>query len=215
MYRLHGFYTQNTLKTLYVMEELGVDFEFRFVDLAKGENRSEEFRKKAPAGRVPVLEHDGQFLFESGAICRYVGTQERSPLFPADKLERARVDQWMSYFSNHPGRWLTELFWEKIMKPASGLGATDEARCATALKLAASQLKAVERALEGRDWLANDTFSIAEPYALAYLEQAGPVGFDLAAFPRVQRWFDRLDRRDATRRARELVAPHRAALFGA
>ena len=67
MYRLHGFYTQNTLKTLYVLEELGVEFEFRFVDLAKGENRSQEFRALNPAGRVPVLEHDGQFLFESGA----------------------------------------------------------------------------------------------------------------------------------------------------
>ena len=83
MYRLHGFYTQNTLKTLYVLEELGVEFEFRFVDLAKGENRSQEFRALNPAGRVPVLEHDGQFLFESGAIARYVASLEHSPLFPA------------------------------------------------------------------------------------------------------------------------------------
>lgn len=215
MYVLHGFFTQNTLKTLYVLEELGVEYTFRFVDLARGANRTDEFRATTPAGKVPVLEHDGEYLFESGAICRYVAGLAASPLYPADKLERARVDQWMSYFSNHPGRWLTELYWEKIMKPGSGLGATDEARCATAAKLAGSQLKAVERALEGRDWLANDTFSIAEPYALAYLEQAGPVGFDLEPFPRVRRWYERLDRRDATRRARELVAPHRAALFGA
>ena len=209
MYVLHGFFTQNTLKTLYVLEELGVEYEYRFVDLARGANRSDAFRAITPAGKVPVLEHDGEYLFESGAICRYVAGVAHSPLYPADKLERARVDQWMSYFSNHPGRWLTELYWEKVMKPAVGLGGPDAARCETAMKLAGSQLKAVERALEGFDWLANDTFSIVEPYALAYLEQSAAVGFDLAAFPRVRRWFERLETREATQRVRALVAPYR------
>ena len=77
MYRLHGFYTQNTMKTLYVLEELGVDFEYCFVDLMKGENRTDAFRAMTPVGKVPVLEHDGEFLFESGAICRYVASQSR------------------------------------------------------------------------------------------------------------------------------------------
>ena len=205
MYRLHGFYTQNTLKTLYVLEELGVDFEFRFVDLAKGENRSEDFRAMNPAGRVPVLEHDGQFLFESGAICRYVGTVEHSPLFPADKLARARVDQWMTFFTCHPGRWLTKLFFEKVVKPKAGWGEPDAAGCAEADKFARQQLKVVEDWLEGRQWLANDAFSIAEPFALAYLEQVRYVDFPLAEFPRVHAWFERLDRREATERARARV----------
>jgi glutathione S-transferase len=214
MYVLHGFFTQNTLKTLYVLEEVGAEYEFRFVDLTRGENRSEEFRAMTQAGKAPVLEHDGTTLFESGTICRYVAGLERSPLYPADKLERARVDQWMTYFSNHPGRWLTELYWEMIMKPAAGLGPTDEERCQTVRKLATSQLKAVERQLAAGDWLANDAFSIAEPYALAYVEQALPVGFDLDPFPRVRAWFERLEGRDAVRRARELVRPYREAVMG-
>ena len=68
MYRLHGFFTQNSMKTLYVLEELGVDYEYVYVDLAKGENRTEQFRRMTPAGKVPVLEHDGEFLFESAAM---------------------------------------------------------------------------------------------------------------------------------------------------
>ena len=76
------------------------------------------------------------------------------------------------------------------------------------------QQEAVERALEGHDWLANGAFSIVEPYALAYLEQAGQVGFDLEPFPRVRQWYERLDARDATRRVRERIAPHRAAIMG-
>jgi glutathione S-transferase len=71
--RLYGFNTQNTLKALYVLEESGLDFEFEYVDLAKGEQRSDEFAQKSLMRKVPLLEHDGEFLFESGAICRYIG----------------------------------------------------------------------------------------------------------------------------------------------
>ena len=208
MYRLHGFYTQNTMKTLYVLEELGVDFEYRFVDLAKGENRSEAFRAMTPIGKVPVLEHDGEFLFESGAICRYVASLEHSPLYPADKLQRARVDQWMTFFTCHPGRWLTDIFFEKIIRPMAGMGETDLAACDKAARFAHQQLKAVERWLQTRDWLANDAISIAEPFALAYMEQAHAIGFSLDEHPRVQAWLGRLEQRDSTARARARVQPY-------
>jgi len=208
MYRLHGFYTQNTMKTLYVLEELGVDYEFCFVDLMKGENRSDAFRAMTPIGKVPVLEHDGEFLFESGAICRYVASQEHSALLPADKLQRARVDQWMTFFTCHPGRWLTEIYFEQIIKPVAGLGETNIAACEKAARFAHSQLKLVNRWLETRDWLANDTFSIAEPFALAYMEQARVTGFSLDEHPNVQAWLQRLESRDATERARARVRPY-------
>ena len=210
MYRLHGFYTQNTMKVLYVLEEVGVEFEYRFVDLMKGENRTDAFRAMTPVGKVPVLEHDGEFLFESGAICRYVASEEHSPLLPADKLQRARVDQWMTFFTCHPGRWLTEIFFEQIIKPAAGMGETNIAACDKAARFAHQQLKLVNRWLETRDWLANDAFSIAEPFALAYMEQAHVVGFSLDEHPNVQAWLQRLEDREGTERARARVRPYQA-----
>lgn len=213
MYKLHGFFTQNTLKTLYVLEELGAEYEFCYVDLMKRENATDEFRKMTPAGKVPVLEHDGQFLFESGPICRYVASEEKSPLFPADKLERARVDQWMTFFTCHPGRWLTNLYFEKVVKPAAGLGATDEASCEQSARFVSQQLKIVERWFETNDWLANNAFSIAEPFALAYVEQAQMVDFSLEEFPRVAAWFARLEARESTVRIRALVHPYAQALM--
>ena len=213
MYRLYGFFTQNTMKTLYVLEELGVDFEYCYVDLGKGDHRTETFRKMTPVGRVPVLEHDGQFLFESGPICRYVASVEHSPLYPADKLERARVDQWMTYFTCHPGRWLTKLFFEKIVKPVAGMGEPDAAGCEEAARFASQQLQSVNDWLEHREWLANDAFSIADPFALAYVEQARSVDLSLAGFPRLQNWLERLEGRDSVIRARALVKPHMEAVL--
>jgi len=214
MYRLHGFFTQNTMKTLYVLEELGVEFEFVFVNLMTGENRTDSFRAMTPVGKVPVLEHDGNFLFESGPICRYAASEEKSPLFPADKLERARVDQWMTFFTCHPGRWLTEIYFEKVIKPKANLGATDLGACEKAAKFANQQLSMLERWFENTSWLANDALSIAEPFALGYLEQVHAIGFSLDGHPRVKAWFERLEARESTARARARVQPVIEAFLG-
>ncbi|MGD8358256.1 MAG: glutathione S-transferase family protein [Lysobacterales bacterium] len=214
MYRLHGFFTQNTMKTLYVLEELGVEYEFRYVDLAKGEHHAEAFRAATPVGRVPVLEHDGEFLFESGAICRYVAGEEHSPLFPADKLQRARVDQWMTFFTCHPGRALTAVFFEKLVKPRAGYGAPSQVVIEEQLRWARQHLTLVDAWLNEHDWLANDALSIADPFALAYVEQARAIEFALDDFPHVVDWLERLEARDATVRARALVEPHAKAILG-
>lgn len=213
MYRLYGFFTQNTMKTLYVLEALEVDYEYCYVDLMQRENRSESFMEKTPIGKVPVLEHDGKFLFESGAICRYVSSVEKSPLFPADKLERARVDQWMTFFTCHPGRWLTEIYFEKIIKPKAGMGETDTVACEKAERFIHQQFRPLERLLESTDWLANDTMSVADVFALAYMEQAHVIGFPLGDYPRIQGWVKRLEALDSSARARAKVRPYAQALM--
>lgn len=213
MYRLHAYFTQNSMKTLYVLEELGVDFEYCYIDLMTGENRTEAFGAMTPIGKVPVLEHDGQFLFESGPICRYVASEEKSPLFPADKLERARVDQWMTYFTCHPGRWLTSIFFERLVKPKANLGETDEAACEAAARFVHQQFGNLEVWLAGNDWLANDRFSIADLFALGYMEQVHYIDFPLDDYPNIQSWFARLEALDSTGRARARVRPYLEAVL--
>jgi glutathione S-transferase len=202
MYRLYGFFTQNSMKTLYVLEELGIDFEFHFVNLMKGEQMSDEFRQKTPVGKVPLLEHNGEYLFESGAICRYVANVENSSLYPQDKLQRARVDQWLDYFSVHLGHWLTTLYWEKIIKVKAGLGETNEVNCKKALKFAHPQMTMVHDLLGHSNWLANDSMSIADLFAFAYIEQFRAVEFPLDDYAHVRTWFDRIESRPGITRAR-------------
>ena len=205
MYLLHGFYTQNTLKTLYVLEELGEDYQFQYVDLFKGENRSEDFQKKTPIGKVPVLEHEGQFLFESGAICRYLANKAQSPLYPDEAMQRAQVDQWMDFFSCHLGRWLSTIFFERIIKTAANMGETDPATVEEAINFVNQQLRILDNRFESTDWLANDAFSIADLFALAYMEQVHAIDFALDDYPRVQTWLSRLESLDSTNRARAQV----------
>ena len=202
MFKLYGFYTQNSLKALYVLEELGDDFEFVFVDLGKGEQRSESFKRMTPAGKVPVLEHNGETLFESGAICRYVANVTDSELYPSDKLQRAKVDQWMDFFTCHLGRWLTTLYFEAVIKPKFQLGDPDTDGIEEARNYAQKQLKMLDSLLAKADWLANNALSIADLFAFAYVEQYRVIDLPLDDFPHVQAWFDRVEARDSIRKAR-------------
>lgn len=205
MFRLYGFFTQNTMKTLYVLEAVGADYEYEFVNLGEREQRREQFLQMNPVGKVPVLEHDGEFLFESGAICRYVANVLDSPLYPADKLARARVDQWMDFFTCHLGRWFTTLFYENVIKPKFNLGDADEDSVAEALKFANQQLGMLDGLLAKNGWLANDAMSIADLFAYAYVEQYRAIDFSMDDYPNVLAWFNKIDALDSVAAARARI----------
>ena len=60
---------------------------------------------------------------------------------------------------------------------------------------------------------ANDALSIADPFALAYVEQVNAIDFPLDDFPRVKDWFERLEALESTSRARAKVQPHVQAMM--
>ncbi|MDA8628243.1 glutathione S-transferase family protein [Pseudomonadales bacterium] len=78
------------------MKEKGIDIPTTEIDLRAGENLTEEYRRKNPFGRVPVLElDDGTFLSESQAICLYLeGLYPAPNLFGESAEERAKIEMW-------------------------------------------------------------------------------------------------------------------------
>lgn len=207
-YHLYCFFTQNSMKTLYVAEELGCDYEMHFVNLMTRENLDENFRRLTPVGKVPVMEHNGASLFESGAICRYLAASENSSLYPSDLVKRGQVDQWLDYFVCHPGRWLMSIYFQKIIKPVAGMGEPDPAAIEEAEKFTHQGLKVLERVLAGSEWLANNELSIADLAALAYMEQEQAIGFGMDNYPNVQAWYARLNALDSVSRVRTRMAPY-------
>ena len=117
MYRLHGFGTQNNKKVVYLLEELELDYELKIVNLFKGESRTPEFKALNPFGKAPVLETEEGTVFESGAICRFLGNSHSSDLYPTSPFQRAQVDAWIDSFSIQAGRWLSGLYFELVLKP--------------------------------------------------------------------------------------------------
>ena len=79
-----------------VLCEKGVPFERVYVDLA---HKPAWFTAISPLGKVPLLDTDGEVLFESAVICEYIEDTVPPPLHPKDPLARARHRAWMEFGS--------------------------------------------------------------------------------------------------------------------
>ncbi len=95
--------SSNTRKVLWALDEMGVSYEREDWGLPIRDPSVPEFLALNPNAQVPVIIDDGFVMWESNAVMRYLADKEASGLWPADRHERALVDQWMTWQS-------TELF---------------------------------------------------------------------------------------------------------
>ena len=87
------------------LEETGAPYEIKPILLAKGQQRTEDYLKINPRGKVPALSVDGKILVENTAILTYLGRRfPEKKLMPADPAEEARCIGTMCWFSSvvHP-----------------------------------------------------------------------------------------------------------------
>ena len=115
-------FAPNPYKTRLAIAELGVPCDVIEMDVAKGENRSPEFRKTLnPNGKLPVLEDDGFVLWESNAILAYLGRKHADrKLWPADARGDADALRWLFYELATLQRPAGELWWDAWMYPRFG-----------------------------------------------------------------------------------------------
>jgi len=146
-----------------VLEESGEKYEARRVDLSKGEQRTPEYLKIHPLGRVPALLLDsGKPLTENTAILPYLG--KRFKLWPADPIADAQALSVIGFFaaSVHPAH-------GHIGRPERY--ATDKAAHAniqeTGKKSFHGYLEQIDGMYAGREWL-GERYSVLDPYALVF-----------------------------------------------
>jgi glutathione S-transferase len=96
---VYGFPNTRTLRVTWMLEELGLDYDYQLVDMAKGESKSPAYLEMNPGGKVPALKADGAVITESLAIVNLVGSlKPEAGLIPdTSPLRRAVYDQWCSF----------------------------------------------------------------------------------------------------------------------
>jgi glutathione S-transferase len=101
MITLYGTPRSRALRVSWALEELGLDWQFSFINFSKGDNRSEGFAALNPSGKIPVLTDDDLVVTESAAIVSYLAEQYGQgallPASTASKAERALFHQWYSF----------------------------------------------------------------------------------------------------------------------
>ncbi|MBA2714808.1 MAG: glutathione S-transferase family protein [Rubrobacteraceae bacterium] len=178
-----------------VLHEKGLDFETHEVDLG---NKSEEFLKISPTGKVPVIVVDGDSLYESNVVNQFLDEVAKEPrLLPEDPKERAYARIWMACADDN--------FYPAVFVASVGRerGFSEE-RISEALEKLKTTLANLEERLEGRDYLAGE-FSLADIahagnlVRLRELEERGDVS--LEGYPNLRAWMGRLEGRESYKAA--------------
>lgn len=102
MIKLYTAATPNGRKVSIALEELGLDYETVWVHLDKEEQFKPEFLSMNPSRKIPVLDDDGQIVWESGAILMHLDAQYGG-LLPTDAAERTEALQFMFFQAAHVG----------------------------------------------------------------------------------------------------------------
>ena len=95
-----GIGTSRTMRVHWMLIELGLDYEFHPIRSRTGETRTEEFLRRNPKHKIPVLQHGSQVLTESAAIITYLSEMFETPggfFVPGDPPGRSRLNEWCSF----------------------------------------------------------------------------------------------------------------------
>ena len=178
-----------------VMEEGGEKYDAKRMDLSKGEQRTPEYMKIHPLGRVPALKlEDGSPLTENTAILPYLG--KRFGLWPSDPLKEAKSLSIVGFFATsvhpahgHIGRP------ERYTEDKSAFPGIQ----AMGKKSFHEYLKQIDAMYAGREWL-SDQYSVLDPYALVFYAWGKKRELPVAELKNYTALKDRMAKRAAVQR---------------
>jgi glutathione S-transferase len=152
--RLYHLPGSRSTRVLWTLEEIGAPYELTVMN--PDDRRSSEHLARHPLGRVPVLRlDDGQFIFESAAICLYLGDlHPEAGLLPAhDSSDRALVYQWAVFA-------MSELEPSVFGWVRARRAEQDETEHAERFESVAAAFR--DLLSDGRSWLIGETFTVAD-----------------------------------------------------
>lgn len=183
------------------LEETGAPYELKPVLLAKGEQRTEEYKKINPRGKVPALSIDGKVLVENTAILTYLARRfPEKKLLPADPAEEARCIATMCWFSGvvHPCYQRSHRP-ERFAEGEAALAGVKE----NGDKTFWASLQEIDGMIQGNDWIMGKDFTAVDGYALVFYGWAARSGMPVAELKNYTAWRQRMLQRPAVKKSVE------------
>src|SRR5262245_31826556 len=160
MMKLYGFGPTRSLRALWGLKELGLEFEFIPVNLLAGEHQRPEYLALNPAGKVPVLVDGDLVIPESAAIVLYLA--EKYPekgLMPTNLKQRAQVYRWVMFAMTEREQPLWRIAKHTFLLP-------EDKRLPQDVNLASEDFKAMasvlERHMQGRQFIVGNGVTVAD-----------------------------------------------------
>ena len=197
---LYYWPTPNGHKITIMLEECELPYAIKYVNIGKGDQFAPDFLKISPNNRMPAIIDpqgpDGSAIsvFESGAILQYLG-RKTDMFYPNDERARVEVDQWLMWQMGGLGPMAGQAHHFRQYAPEKieyGINRYSD-EC--------NRLYGVMNTrLQTRDYLAGD-YSIADMASYPWVRPYKRQGQDLADFPYLKAWYERIHGREAVVRA--------------
>nr|WP_206601920.1 glutathione S-transferase family protein [Oceaniglobus indicus] len=188
------------------LEEIGAPFDLVWVDFRAGEQRSDEYARINPKGRVPVLTTPHGRLTETPAILNWLAaTHPAAGLWPDDAFQRARIDEMSAFLAstmhvNHAHR-MRGARWADRPESLADMAAKVPETMAAAAAL-------VEKALpDGGPWVLGDRYSTADMHLFTVSSWLEGDSVEITDFPRLSAHADAMRARPAVQRTWALHQP--------
>ncbi|MDX5362587.1 MAG: glutathione S-transferase N-terminal domain-containing protein [Pseudazoarcus pumilus] len=205
MITLYTWSTPNGRKVSIMLEELGLPYEVKTINITRDEQFAPDFLAISPNNKIPAIVDtdgpDGQpvSLFESGAILLYLA-EKTGKLLPADARGRYQTVEWLMMQMGSVGPMMGQAHHFLRFAPED---------VPYARKRYSAETRRIygvlDRRLAEHEWLAADQYTIADIATYPWIARHEWQQVDLADFPNVKRWFDLLGARPAV--ARGMAVP--------
>ena len=202
MIDLYTAATPNGHKVSIALEELGLPYELKVLDLAAGEQKRPDYLAICPNGRIPaIVDHDegGFAVFESGAILVYLA-EKTGQLMPKDVKGRSLVMQWLMFQIGGIGPMMGQAnvfyrYFPQKIQPAIDRYQAEGRRL----------FEVLDGRLKDHEWLAGD-YSIADIANWAWVRTHRWSGISIDGLEHLRRWRDAIRARPAVQRGLERPA---------
>lgn len=191
--QLYYFESPNPRLACAVARHVDAPVEYFRVDLARGEQRRPEYLAINPNGKVPTLVDGSTVLWEAPAIACHLACRTGSDLWPREEGRHAEIVRWINWSTAHFSRHAGSLFFERVIRPALGLGEPDAAAMDEATRYFIQYAGVLNDVLKGREHLVGDRLSVADFTVATFLAVAEPSGLPLEGFDDIHRWYRQIE----------------------
>lgn len=208
MIELYSWITPNGQKLHILLEELGLEYEARAVNIQAGEQFEAAFLAISPNNRIPAIVDtdgpDGQpiSVFESGAIMLYLA-QKSGRFYPSEPRQRTAMLEWLMFQMGNVGPMFGQVGHFTQYAPQR----IDYAVARYSREMG-RLLSVMDRRLAQVDYLAGD-YGLADMASFPWVRSARRFGAPLDDYPQVGRWYDAIRARPAVERGLQLLAEYK------
>jgi glutathione S-transferase len=194
MITIYGSPRSSAGRCIWTLEEAGIAYTLKDVDMKNKEHKSEAYLKINPMGKVPAMIDGDVTLFESMAINYYIAEKYKKELLGTNDGEKGLAMQWSFWATAELQPPIIEIFIQKVFMPDDK---RDQSIIENNLKKIPSLLSVLNNSLKEKKYLSGSQFTIGDINTASVVSICPMIGINFTDYPNIKSWLHSMNERPA------------------